>query len=597
MSNIEKSKMLFEEAINYYQKSNYKEARDKYLEIISIVDNSAEAHCNLGVVLKLMGDMKGAIDHYIKAIKINPKYILTYNNIGNAFKDIKDYPRAIRAFSDCIKLDPNNFNAYNNLGMVYESMGDNDKAISAYKQAVKINPKFSKAVNNIGVVLYKQKEYDKSVDIFKISLDVDPEYTEVYSNLGASLNKAKRYDESIAALETAIEKMPNHGGAYTNLGNVYNKIHEYKKAAKLHEKSIELDPKGSNAYSNVGTSYKYLGFTNKAIDAYKKAIELNPNFENAHFDLSTVYLAKENFEDGFKEYEWRFRKEEMRGHIIKYKHIFSKPMLTKDIDIKGKTLLVHSEQGFGDSIMFARFLPMLKKRGCTLAVECRNELKPLFENMKEVDIVVGREENKTPEFDYHLPIMSVAHICDMKKKDDFPTAPYFKIKKDKKFKLNSGKIKIGLCWSASSTGESYEGKVFELDNFEGLIKNPKIEIYSLQVGHGSEQIQKYGFENDIIDMTEKLSDFGKTASFMKELDLVISSDTSVAHLAGAIGIKSYVLLQKYPDWRWLYKGEDSYLYPSLKLFRQKQNRNWESVFQSLYAKLNREYKLKMKFKS
>lgn len=511
-----------------------------------------------------------------------------------AFQNKKDIKSALQIYNLMLKLDPLNFNLYNSLGIYYEKIGLENKAIDAYKMAVKINPKFSKAINNLGVILYKQKKYEESAKIFQIALEVDPNYNEVYSNMGAALNKAKKYDESIKALQTAIKKMPNHGGAYTNLGNVYNKIHEYKKAAKCHEKSIELDSDGYNAYSNVGTSYKYLGYTNKAIDAYKKAIELKSDFENAHFDLSTVYLAKGDFINGLVEYEWRFKKEEMKSHILKHKHIFSKPMMKKGEDIKGKTLLVHSEQGFGDSIMYARFLPQLKALGCKLALECRDELKTLFETIDCIDVVVGRDENSTPAFDIHLPIMSCAYVLDVKSTDDFPKEPYFSIKDTKEFDLQNDKIKIGLCWSASVTGESYDGKVFDLINFEPLIKQKKIQIYSLQVGHGSEQIEQNNLQDDIIDLTDQLSDFKQTAKLMKNLDLVISSDTSVAHLAGAIGVKAYTLLQKYPDWRWLYKGSDSYLYPSMRLFRQKQNRNWESVFQSLFDTLNKEYKIRIK---
>ncbi len=535
-----------------------------------------------------------AIKYYQEIIKLDNKDISIYHNFGNLLKKLNLNKEALQIYSMGLKQNPKDYNLHNNIGMVFENLGENNKAIVAYKNAVRINPNFSKAVNNIGVVLYKQKKYNESAAIFQIALNVDPNYVEVYSNMGAALNKAKRYDESIKALETAIKKMPNHSGAYTNLGNVYNKLYEYKKAAKYHEKSIELDPEGYNAYSNVGTSYKNQGFTNKAIESYKKAIELKPDFENAHFDLSTVYLSIGDFENGLNEYEWRFQKEEMKSHIIKHKHIFSRPMMKKGEDVEGKTILVHSEQGFGDSIMYARFLPMLKKLRCKIAIECRDELKTLFETIECVDIVVGREENKTPPFDLHLPIMSLPYILDVKNFDDFPTKPYFKVLKDEDFTLQSDKIKIGLCWSASATGESYDGKVFDLINFDPLIKNSKIQIYSLQVGYGSEQIKKNAYENDIIDLTDKLTDFSKTASFMKELDLVISSDTSVAHLAGAIGVKTYTLLQKYPDWRWLNKGETSYLYPSIKLFRQKQNRNWKSVFQSLFAKMNKEYKLKLK---
>ena len=269
-------------------------------------------------------------------------------------------------------------------------------------------------------------------------------------------------------------------------------------------------------------------------------------------------------------------------------------MMRKGEDIKNKTILVHSEQGFGDSIMYARFLPKLKELGCNIVVECRDELKSLFETIPCIDTVVGREEQKTPPFDLHIPIMSLAYLLDVKSFEDFPKPPYFKVPMDDKFQLETQKIKIGLCWSASATGESYEGKVFELDYFEPLIKNSKIQIYSLQVGYGREQIAHYGYENEIIDRTCEFESFLDTAKFMNELDLVISSDTSVAHLGGAIGVKTYTLLQKYPDWRWLNKGEDSYMYPAMKLFRQKQNRNWKSVFQSLFAKMNKEYRLKLK---
>ncbi|APW66198.1 MULTISPECIES: tetratricopeptide repeat protein [Arcobacteraceae] len=593
---IEKQKLLFGEAIEFYKKKDLTNAQLKYEEIIKINPKNSEAYGNLGVIYKSKGDVNTAIKCYLQAIKLNPKNKSVYNNIGNAFKEIKNYKMAIRAYSDSIKLNPNDFNAFNNLGIIYETIGDNNKAIAAYKEAVKINPKHAKSVNNIGVVLYKQKEYKKAAEIFEIALKTDPNYNEVYSNKGAAYNKAKDYDKAIESLEKAIEKMPNHSGAYTNLGNVYNKIFDYKKASKLHEKSIELDPKGENAYSNVGTSYKYLGFSKKSIEAYKKAIELNPKFVNAHFDLSTMYLANQDFKNGWKEYEWRFRKEEMIPHIIKNKDVFSKPLFTGKEDIKGKTLLLHSEQGYGDSIQFIRFLPQLKEKyGCKIAVKCREGLKELFSRIEEIDTIVDRSE-KTPNFDYQLSIMSMPYILEMKNISDLPIKnPYLIVKDDDSFdiKKTKGKINIGICWSASLTGESYDGKVFDLKYLEPLIKNPKINVYSLQVGDGSEDIKKYGYEKNIIDLTDKLVNFDKTASLINKLDFVISSDTSVAHLAGAINKQVFIPLQKIPDWRWTNKGETTKWYPSAKLIRQKTNRSWDSVFQSLIAKISKQYKIKI----
>lgn len=593
---IEQEKKLFEQAVEFFNKKDYDKSKTLYEEILKINPKSSNIYGNLGVIYKIKGDINTAIKYYVTAINLNPKNTLVYNNLGNAFKEIKNYKMAIRVYTDALKINPKDFNMFNNLGIVFELIGDSNRAIEAYKQAVKINPKYAKAINNIGVVLYKQKRYKESAQIFEIALQSDSDYNEVYSNKGAAYNKAKDYDKAIESLEMAILKMPNHGGAYTNLGNVYNKLHDYKMAAKMHEKSIELEPNGSNAYSNVGTSYKYLGLSDKAITSYKKAIELDPNFVNAHFDLATMYLASEDFKNGWKEYEWRFRKEEMIPHIIKHKDIFTKPLFTGIENIKGKTLLLHSEQGYGDSIQFIRFAPQLKEKfGCKIAVKCREGLKELFKTIDEIDVIVDRSE-ETPAFDYQLSIMSMPFILDMKSTDELPKKmPYLKaiFDKDLEIKKEKDKINIGICWSASLTGESYEGKVFDLKFFEPLMNNPKINLYSLQVGDGSEDIKRLGFEDKIIDLTHKLTDFSKTASLINELDLVISSDTAVAHLTGALNKPVWIPLQKIPDWRWTNKGETTKWYPSAKLFRQKTARVWEGVFQSINAKLSKQYKIKI----
>ena len=592
----EKENKLFEQAVEYFNKKDYDKSKVLYEEILKINSKSSNVYGNLGVIYKIKGDINTAVKCYVEAIKLNPKNLLIYNNLGNLFKEIKNYKMAIKVYLDALKIEPKDFNMLNNLGMVFELIGDNDKAIEAYKQAVRVNPNYAKAINNIGVVLYKQKRYKESAQIFEIALQTDPNYNEVYSNMGAAYNKAKDYTKAIESLEIAIKKMPNHGGAYTNLGNVYNKLYDYKTAAKMHEKSIELEPKGSNAYSNLGTSYKYLGFSAKSINSYKKAIELDPNFVNAHFDLATMYLSNEDFLNGWKEYEWRFKKEEMIPHIIRHKDIFSKPLFTGVEDIKDKTLLLHSEQGYGDSIQFIRFLPQIKEKfGCKIAVKCREGLKELFQTMSEIDVIVDRSE-ATAAFDYQLSIMSMPFILGMKSINDLPKQmPYLKSIPDKslEIKKEKGKINIGICWSASITGESYEGKVFDLKLFEPLMNNPKINLYSLQVGDGSEDIKKYGFEKQIIDLTDKLTDFSKTAYLIDNLDLVISSDTAVAHLTGALNKPVWIPLQKIPDWRWTNKGETTKWYPSAKLFRQKTARVWEGVFQSLNAKLSKQFKIKI----
>jgi tetratricopeptide (TPR) repeat protein len=592
---------IYDDGVKEYRDKNYDKALEYFEELVQLDDTRPDPYANIAVIKKIQKDYKGAFEYLNKAIKIDPKNAHFHGNMGNLLREVKDYENSIKAYSNAIRLNPKDPMNYNNLGIAYENMGDNDRAIMAYKEAVRADGDFAKAVNNIGVVLYKQKKYQEAADIFEIALKTDPNYKEVHSNRGACLNKLKEYDEAEKELKLAIEHNPKAGGAYTNLGNVYYKQHKYKEAIKMHEKSISLEPKGSNAHSNLANAYKQLGYTDKAIKSYKKAIELDPGFENAHFDLATTYLIKQDFENGWKEYEWRFRKDEMKGHIYKYRDIFTSPLFTGAEDIKDKTLLIHSEQGFGDSIQFVRFISEVKKRfEAKIILSARDELVKLFEPLEYIDEVISRDTTEIkdlPAYDYQVSMLSLAHLLGMKKTKDIPLKePYLSVPKDGNINLEKedGKIHIGINWSASVTGESYEGKVFDIKYFEPLLKHEKIKVYSLQVGPEAEDIKKAGFEDDIIDMTDKLTDFAQTAYFMNQLDLVISSDTSVAHLAGAIDKKVWIPLQKMPDWRWLKKGEKSIWYKSAKLFRQKTAREWDSVFQSLLAKIEREYKIKLK---
>ncbi len=590
---------MLREASSAYNQKEFESAKELYTKAYKKYPLFSDALNGLGVVYRSLGDTKTAINIYIKAIKLDPLNGFVYNNLSNAFKSIGKYNEAIKACYDAIRSDRQNGEFYNNIGLLFEKAKDTNQAIEAYKSAVRVDPKNTKAINNLGVLLYNLKRYDESAKVFQIALDVDPDYNEVYSNMGAALNKAKKYDESIQALETAIKKNPKHSGAYTNLGNVYNKLHNYKEAAKQHEISIKLDPMGYNAYSNVGTSYKNLGLAPKAIESYKKAIELKPDFENAHFDLATVYLSKKDFLNGWSKYEWRFQKEEMKSHMFKHKEIFSKKRFDGIENIEGKTLLLHTEQGFGDSIMFGKFVDLVKDRyKCHVILQCRDELKSLFENsFKNIDHFYGRDKESLHAFDLQYPMLSLPYLFGMKDVKDIPTINPYLIpfsEKDLDIKKERNKIDIGICWSASVTGESYDGKVFDVEYFRPIIENPKFNVYTLQVGPENKELEKTGLNDKVIDWTEKLTDFNKTAYLIKQLDFVISSDTSVAHLCGAMNKEVWIPLQKIPDWRWETAGDKSYWYPSAKLFRQKTARVWDSVFQAMYDKINKQYKVRIK---
>lgn len=444
--------------------------------------------------------------------------------------------------------------------------------------------------NNKAIEAYNKQQYRDAEIAFKKAIELNPKYAEAYANLGALYAKFKDYAKAIQLYQKCIKIKPTYAGAYTNLGNALNKIKRHEEAVYFHKIAISLDAKAANHFSNCASAYKNLGRFNKAQNFYEKALALDPKHVNAHFDLATVLLQTGEYKLGWAEYEWRFHKEEMLGHIHKYKNIFSAPRY-KGQKLEGERVLVHAEQGFGDTLMMARYLFTLKAKGATVILYLRNGLVELFDKMKCVDEVYSRDE-AVPAFDYQIAFMSLAFELDENLDDLTAYYPYIEV--HKKFKLKSipNKINIGIVWGASNTGESYQDKVFDLRHFAKMAKHPKLQLYSLQLGEDATDLIKYELNDVIIDLSDQIENFLTTAEMINALDLVITSDTSVAHLAGAMGKNVWVLLQKVPDWRWGVAECQSSWYPSARLFIQHSLGDFNSVFKQVYKALDKEYNIK-----
>ena len=305
--------------------------------------------------------------------------------------------------------------------------------------------------------------------------------------------------------------------------------------------------------------------------------------------MATVLLQTGEFARGWGEYEWRFKKDEMLGHLQKYNAIFKAPRYEGQ-ELQNQRVLVHAEQGFGDTLMVARYLYELKRRGATVIVYLREGLKELFETMPCVDEIYTRGD-KLPAFELQIAFMSLPLVLDRDLKNLIQDYPYFKIKEN--YSLDDAKTKIGIVWGASKTGESYKNKVFDLRHFKSMAKHDSLTLYSLQLGEDSRDIETYGMKDVIIDLSKNIDNFHTTAEIINSLDLVITSDTSVAHLAGAMGKKVWILLQKVPDWRWGVNETQSSWYPSAKLIWQYSLGDFNSLFRQVYKELESEFNIKV----
>lgn len=590
---------LLQKAKTLVENKDYQAAKEIYLLIIKKIPMISDGYNGLAVCEKyLKTEMVKVVNIFLNALKLDPANANIYNNLGDYYVIKNEYQLAKQTYVDCLTIDENNITVLNELSLLLEKEDNLEQALNLYNKALKLDPMSIKTNNNLGIFYYNLRRYDKAVEHFTKVVQKDPDFLTIYGNLGAALNKNGQQQEAIKYLKKGIELNPNNPGAYTNLGNVYNKLHNYKEGETCHKKSIELDPDGVNAYANLGTSLKNQGKIQEAEKNYRKAISMNDDFENAHFDLASLLLSQKKFKEGFKEYEWRFKKSEMKGHIRKHKDVFSTPRFSEENNKEGIRVLLHTEQGFGDAIMFGKFLPEFRKKfkNVHIILQCRDELRTIFEESfkNEVDEFYSRDSEKLPQFDYQYPAVSLPYLLEIKTEKEFPKqSKFLKAVKDEtiEIKKEKGKINIGIAWSASVTSDSYEERKYDLKLLNDLIKSDKVNVYNLQVGEESKDIKECGYENDIIDITDKLKSFNDTANFIPQLDLIISSDTSLVHLAGALNVPTWVAIPKYCDWRWGLKGGTTYWYDSVKLYRQTTHMNWTNVFKDIIKDLDRKFKL------
>jgi hypothetical protein len=394
-----------------------------------------------------------------------------------------------------------------------------------------------------------------------------------------------RVHEEMMCYQKAIQLNPRSAEAFFNLGHAFFEQEQFDKALACYQKVIQLDPNSALAYMNLGLVVTIRGDYHEAVAAYEKAIQLNPENPEAHWNMANVLLLTANFTRGWKEYVWLWKTKD----YMKRRRDFSQPSWNGS-DIRGRTILLYAEYGFGDTIQFIRFAPLVAECGATVIVECQRELASLLHHSEGMQKVIPCGE-QLPEFDTHcslmmLPVLFDTAVDNIPNKMPYLTAnPLLVEKWRKRLAHDNSKFKTGLVWS----GVSARKKFCSLETFAPFAALQGISYYSLQKGEAVKEVKNTPEGMQLYDYTNEMTDFSETAALIENLDLVISIDTSVAHLAGALGKPVWTLLPFVPDWRWMLNREDSPWYPTMRLFRQPALGDWKSVItdiaDTLYKKL------------
>jgi tetratricopeptide (TPR) repeat protein len=627
----------------FLSKGNLDSALASFRRVLDLNPRNANAENNLGVVFYEQGDMEAALAAFGRSLEIEPNHTDAHSNRGNALKACGRGEEAEAAYRRAVEIDPGLLDAHANLGVLLQERGSLDEALAAYRRALDINPNHVDALTNISVALkgrgetaaaaesirrvleinprnanaenilggifFEQGELDSALAAYDRALAIEPAHVDALANLGAVLTDLGRGEEAEVSLRRAIELDPGHGNAHVNLGTLMKQRGELASAIACYRRSLEINPRrsdalnnlglalyeqgeseesvsclrravesepeSSNAHNSLGMVLAGLGRRSEGVASFLRAVEVDPDCVDAHFNHSMVLLVEGDFNRGWEGHEWRLKKETLLGEQARF------PQKAWDgSSLDGKTILIHAEQGYGDTVQFVRYAREIAAPGTRIVLECQPRLTKLLGCIPEIDSVIGKGE-ALPRFDEHVFLLSLPRILGTRL-DTIPgEVPYIRPPADWEvpgnLHLDNEGLKVGLVWAGNPGHANDRNRSIALEKLAPCLETEGARFFSLQFGEKSGDIAGLGGQALIEDLSPHLSGFSAPAAAIAHLDLVLSVDTVSAHIAGAMGKPVWMLLPFVPDWRWLLDREDSPWYPTMRLFRQSKIGDWEGV--------------------
>jgi tetratricopeptide (TPR) repeat protein len=547
-------------------------ARMHFETALGMAPELAEAHNAIGTVLAETKDFRTAEPHYREAVRLKPELVEARTNLALALRELKQLDEAEIVARSAIQMAPQLGDAYDNLGLVLSDQERYAEAEAAFSEALRLKPAFARAHSNLAVVLNRTERYAEAEAQARESLRLKPDYAPAHGNLATALHEQGKLEEARLHLREALRLEPESGEAHNNMGVALQEQERYEEAETLGRRAVELKPDDHGALTNLANTLTALGQREEALELFQRAIALKPNFADAHVNLAIALLQVERFEEAWPEYEWRWRVQKWQ-----YKpRDFTEPLWTGQDIPPGQTLLLHGEQGLGDTLHFCRYVPKAASRA-RIVLEVPEPLVRLMRCLPGVDQVIARGE-KLPHFDWQTPLMTLPLAFGTTKEtipNDVPyltTDPALVARWRERTDALSG-LKVGLVWAGNPKLPRDRQRSISFAKFAGLFELEGVSFVSLQKGDGERPSEG----SRVHDWTAEIEDFADTAALIETLDLVIGVDTSVIHVAGALAKPTWLLNRYSPDWRWLREGEGSDWYPTLRQFRQPAPGDWESV--------------------
>ena len=575
----------FAQALAWHQQGQLTRAKQSYESILSTQELHFGANHLLGVIACQLGDFDLSISLIEKAIRIDPRHVKAHTNLAFAMRQAGRFSDAVRSYDNAVLLNPADASIYFQRALTLAARENYREAIGSYDKAIHINPKFADAYNNRGIARSKLQNFEAAVDSFEQAIAVRTEFPEAYFNLGNALQNMGKLDDALRAYTQAITMKPDYFDALMNSGNVLMKLSRLGEAAISYQKSIQLQPVNFEAYLNLGVALHETKRIEDAIASYDRAINIQPDYAEAYWNKSLALLLSGDLLQGFALHEWRWK----RNSFSSPRRDFHQALWLGVEPLQGKTLLLHAEQGLGDTLQFARYLKLLAPLGAKLILEVPHSLAGIVASI-QADLHIVIQGNALPSFDLHCPMMSLplAFMTDLA---NIPFADgyiFSDMAKSKLWELRLGpktKPRVGLVWSGNPSHKNDGNRSLALSDLIRYLPHG-FDYVSLQKELCHQETLSFDGRT-VRHFGPELVNFSDTAALCDLMDLVITVDTSVAHLAGALGKQTWVLLPYVPDWRWLLDRTDSPWYASITLYRQNEDRHWPPVVKKIAIDLKK----------
>jgi tetratricopeptide (TPR) repeat protein len=544
-----------------------------------------DAKLSRGMALHQEGRLAEAEKLYREVLRQSPKRFDALYLLGIAELAAGKPRRAVDLIDRSIRQNPGFPPAWCNKGLALALLTRHAEALTGFDKALSLDPAFAEAWYNRGISLHALARPQDAVASFDKALAIRPNDADAHNHRALSLISLGRHAEALASLDKALSLHPDFAAAHTNRGNAFIGLKRPADALASFDRALAIDPALAEAWCNRGDALHDLNRPDDAEASFREALVRKPDLAEAHFGLSLTLLALGRYEEGFRRHEWRKKRATPEGA-----RSFPQPAWLGDRPIQGRILFIHPELFLGDMINLCRYAPLAEAMGARVILAVQEPLRNLLQSLGPALTVIG-EADPPPRFDLHCPLMSLPLAFGTMPGSVPAAVPYLHpdpiLTAAWKDKLGGHGFRIGICWQGSAASVAMDRAV-PLSCFSEISRLPDVRLISLQTGEGCEQLaaQPEGMNVESYDEPGAAPrPFEVTAAMMANLDLVITSDTAIAHLAGALGRPTWIALKQLPDWRWGLQGETTPWYPTVRLFRQPAANDWTSVFSAIHAAL------------